>query len=95
MIINRELGLRFFISANLLLPALFSGIVAVTGLPAVAVESVQSLDAKISAVLPTSDEDRWLTIPWRTNVMQARLDAQNLNRPMFLWIMNGNPMGCT
>ena len=68
---------------------------AMAGLPAFAVESDQNLDAKISAVLPTRDEDRWLTIPWRTNAMQARVEAQNLNRPMFLWIMNGNPMGCT
>lgn len=55
----------------------------------------QSLDARIAAVLPRKEEERWLTIPWRTNVMAARLDAQNLNRPMFLWIMNGHPMGCT
>ncbi len=60
-----------------------------------AAESTLNLDAKIAAIVPTSDEDRWLTIPWRTNLMKARLEAQNLNRPMFLWIMNGNPMGCT
>ncbi|MBS1953746.1 MAG: hypothetical protein JST89_06170 [Cyanobacteria bacterium SZAS-4] len=60
-----------------------------------AAENTFNLDAKIAATVPTSDEDRWLIIPWRTNLMKARLEAQNLNRPMFLWIMNGNPMGCT
>jgi hypothetical protein len=69
--------------------------VAVTVLPASTAERAQSLDANIAAVLPTTLEDRWLTVPWRTNAMKARLDAQNLNRPLFLWIMNGNPMGCT
>jgi hypothetical protein len=66
-------------------------------LPASAIEDRNqlSLDANIAATLPTKDEDRWLTIPWRTNLMKARLEAQSLNRPMFLWIMNGNPMGCT
>ncbi|CAN5197016.1 hypothetical protein BH10CYA1_BH10CYA1_48740 [soil metagenome] len=66
-------------------------------LPASAVEDRTqfNLDSKIAATVPTKDEDRWLTIPWRTNLMKARLEAQSLNRPMFLWIMNGNPMGCT
>jgi len=63
--------------------------------PALAAENTFNLDAKIAATVPTSDEDRWLTIPWRTNLMKARLEAQNSHRPMFLWIMNGNPMGCT
>lgn len=58
-------------------------------------DTAQSLDAKIATVLPRPQEERWLTIPWRTNLMQARLEAQNLNRPIFLWIMNGHPMGCT
>lgn len=54
-----------------------------------------SLDAKVASVLPTPEEERWLTIPWRTNLMQARWEAQQLNKPLFLWVMNGNPMGCT
>ncbi len=71
--------------------------ISITSLPASAVEdrSQFNLNSKIAATVPTKDEDRWLTIPWRTNLMKARLEAQNLNRPMFLWIMNGNPMGCT
>ena len=63
--------------------------------PAPAAEGAFNLDANIAATVPTNDEDRWLTIPWRTNLIKARLEAQNSNRPMFLWIMNGNPMGCT
>jgi hypothetical protein len=86
---------RYLISVSLLLSSLLIAALATIGVPVAAVESGQSLDAKISSVLPSREEDRWLTIPWRTNAMQARLEAQNLNRPMFLWIMNGNPMGCT
>ncbi|MBI2811011.1 MAG: hypothetical protein HYX67_09315 [Candidatus Melainabacteria bacterium] len=70
---------------------------SITSLSASAVEDNTqfNLDSKIAATVPTKDEDRWLTIPWRTNLMKARLEAQILNRPLFLWIMNGNPMGCT
>lgn len=53
------------------------------------------LDAKIAAVLPTASEEKWLTIPWRTDLWTARADAQREGKPMFLWIMNGHPMGCT
>lgn len=55
----------------------------------------KNLNNEIASVLPTPQEDRWLQVPWRTSLMPARVEAQNLNRPMFLWIMNGNPMGCT
>jgi hypothetical protein len=68
---------------------------AVAVRPGLTAESAQSLDAKIASVVPAPEEDRWLTVPWRANAMQARLEAQSLNRPLFLWIMNGNPMGCT
>ncbi len=54
-----------------------------------------SLDARIKEVLPQPSEDKWLTIPWRTNLMEARVEAQKTGKPMFLWIMNGSPLGCT
>ncbi|MBX9693139.1 MAG: hypothetical protein K2Z81_12190 [Cyanobacteria bacterium] len=56
---------------------------------------MKALDERIASLLPTEQEDRWRTIPWRTNLLSARAEAQEMNRPMFLWIMNGHPMGCT
>lgn len=53
------------------------------------------LDDKIQTVLPTPAEQKWLTIPWRTDLMEARIEAQRAGKPMFLWVMNGHPMGCT
>jgi hypothetical protein len=54
-----------------------------------------TLEEKIASVLPTADEERWQQIPWRTSVLQARNEARDLGRPLFFWIMNGNPCGCT
>ena len=53
------------------------------------------LDAKIASILPTKEEEKWLSIPWRTNLMRARAESQQSGKPMFWWIMNGHPMGCT
>ena len=54
-----------------------------------------ALAARISSVLPQPSEERWLQIPWRTNLMRARAEAQRTNKPLFLWVMDGNPLGCT
>ncbi len=54
-----------------------------------------TLDEKMKLVMPTEAEERWLTIPWHTNLMEARVEAQRTGKPLFLWIMNGSPLGCT
>ena len=54
-----------------------------------------TLDQRIASVLPTAEEDKWRTVGWRVNLMQARDEAQKAHKPVFLWIMVGNPQGCT
>lgn len=54
-----------------------------------------ALQARIDSVLPTPAEERFLSVPWRTNLMAARREAQGAGKPVFLWIMVGNPQGCT
>ena len=57
---------------------------------------VPDLDAQIAQVKPKPSEDKWLhSTPWRLNLTQARIDAQNAGKPIVMWIMNGHPMGCT
>ena len=53
------------------------------------------IDAKIAPILPRPEEEKWLSIPWRTDLNAARQDAAAQHKPMFFWIMNGDPMGCT
>ena len=76
-------------------------------LPALAVIAAQSqtpgtptltgadLDQKIATVAPTTEEQAYLEIPWRLNIMQARLEAMRTGKPMFVWEMNGHPLGHT
>jgi hypothetical protein len=54
-----------------------------------------TLERRIASVVPTPAEEKFLTVPWRTNVMAAREEAQRAGKPLFLWIMVGNPQGCT
>lgn len=58
-------------------------------------QSNLSLDEKIKAVLPRNEEQRFLEIPWESNVLEARIRSQNANKPMFIWIMDGNVLGAT
>ena len=53
------------------------------------------LDRDIAAILPKPAEERWLQIPWRTDLAAARVEANRDGKAMFLWMMDGNPLGCT
>jgi hypothetical protein len=52
------------------------------------------IDREIAALLPSDSENRWMLIPWRTNIMAAIEEGRRVNKPIFLWVMNGNPLGC-
>ena len=46
-------------------------------------------------VLPSEDELAWRRIPWRDTLAAAVLEANDLDKPVLLWAMNGHPLGCT
>jgi hypothetical protein len=68
-----------------------------TGLAAPAVEPVRPEQfAHVRALIkPDPDEDRWATIPWLTDLWQARKLAAAQGKPILLWEMDGHPLGCT
>jgi hypothetical protein len=51
----------------------------------------QSLHAQLS---PAADEP-WRTIPWKIAVLDAQHAAAAENKPIFIWAMDGHPLGCT
>ena len=55
----------------------------------------ESLEQRFERVLPNESEEAWREVGWRTNLMEARAIAQEQKRPVFLWIIVGNPHGCT
>ncbi|MGH9363331.1 MAG: hypothetical protein ACRD2T_15580 [Thermoanaerobaculia bacterium] len=57
----------------------------------IAPEEFRRLHRELSAAAP----EKWETIPWRTGLLDARAEAARERKPLFLWSMNGHPLGCT
>ena len=43
---------------------------------------------------PAADEP-WRTIPWKISLLDAQRIAARQNKPIFIWAMDGHPLGCT
>ena len=50
--------------------------------------------ALAEVVRPTEKELRWMAIDWQTDLWQARRLAVEQGKPIFLWQMDGHPLGC-
>lgn len=37
----------------------------------------------------------WNSIPWQTSLLKAQQQAAKEHKPLFIWSMDGNPLGCT
>jgi hypothetical protein len=55
-------------------------------------DQVPALQALIK---PGQGEDVWATIPWLTDLTEARRVAAREGKPILLWEMDGHPLGCT
>ncbi len=53
-------------------------------------EEFQQLHTKLQPGAAT-----WRTIPWRTSLLDARRVAAQEEKPLFIWAMDGHPLGCT
>ena len=40
-------------------------------------------------------EEPWRTIPWKTALLDAQRTAVAEKKPLFIWAMDGHPLGCT
>ncbi len=47
-----------------------------------------------AAVRPSDGEDPFASIPWETNLWDARTKAAAAGKPLLLWEMDGHPLGC-
>lgn len=48
----------------------------------------------IQEILPSVEESAWAKIKWRTNLWEARREASEAGKPIYLWEMDGHPLGC-
>jgi len=45
-------------------------------------------------VIGDTGQQKWNRIEWYTNLVEAREAAKTQKRPLFIWAMNGDPLGC-
>lgn len=50
-------------------------------------------EALFASIKPTKTELKWLEIPWLGKILEGRQAARAAEKPMFLWAMNGHPLG--
>lgn len=51
--------------------------------------------AKLQALLTPAEDVTWRRIPWRIELLLAQREAAQQNKPLFVWAMDGHPLGCT
>lgn len=52
------------------------------------------LPGLLAAIRPRPGEDVFEHVPWRTDLWAARREAAAAGKPLLLWEMDGNPLGC-
>lgn len=62
-------------------------------LVAASVAQAQSVGERVAELRP--QREAWQQIGWRTDLDFARREAARLQRPLYVWAMNGHPLGCT
>ena len=47
-----------------------------------------------SLIKPQANEEKFMEIPWMTDLWAARKKASEEGKPILLWEMDGHPLGC-
>ena len=60
-----------------------------------AAELNESEFRKLQQQLQPSADALWRTIPWKITLLEAQRVAIQEKKPIFIWAMDGHPLGCT
>ena len=55
---------------------------------------VSKADEVGQEIIPSKEESAWLEIDWKTDLWEARKEAAKTGKPIYLWEMDGHPLGC-
>jgi len=45
-------------------------------------------------LVETSGKEKWRKIRWRHDLWDARIESAKTGKPIFIWAMDGDPLGC-
>jgi len=48
----------------------------------------------VKEILPKVEEKAWQNIDWKVDLWEARREAEKTGKPIYLWEMDGHPLGC-
>ena len=51
--------------------------------------------ANLNKSVCQAPNETWRTIPWKTDLLEAQRTAVAESKPIFIWAMDGHPLGCT
>jgi len=50
---------------------------------------------RLEEALQPDTAERWRQIPWRISLLEGQRAAASEGKPIFIWAMDGHPLGCT
>lgn len=75
------------------------GVVALVAQAVISQAEVPQVDAErfeaLRAEVRPDSEEQWRQIPWRISLLEAQREAVAAGKPLFIWAMDGHPLGCT
>ena len=54
----------------------------------------KQFDTIFNFIVPDKFEEKWRQVPWIPGLWEGIEVAKKANKPMFIWAMNGDPLGC-
>ncbi len=63
--------------------------------PLAAEELTEQRFQQLLRELKPSESAVWRSIPWKISLLDAQQVAATENKPIFIWAMDGHPLGCT
>ena len=58
-------------------------------------ELTEATFQRLYAELEPAPDEPWRTIPWKIALLDAQQQAAREHKPIFIWAMDGHPLGCT
>jgi hypothetical protein len=50
---------------------------------------------RLHAELQPPADAPWRSIPWKISLLEAQRESAREGKPIFIWAMDGHPLGCT
>lgn len=54
----------------------------------------RAFEEALAFITPRAEDMKWASIPWQTDLWEARRIAAAQQKPIFAWMMNGSPLSC-